>query len=66
MKEINNIIRYAKKLKFKVEMTKKCHYKFIGFNHIVYASSTTSDYRAYLKIRKSLEKISKGTHISHV
>ena len=65
MREIKQVIKYAKKLNFTVTRTKNGHLRFDGFGHRMFASSTTSDYRAFIKIRKSLFKIANNTFVNY-
>ena len=65
MKEINHIIKYAKKLNFKIEQTKKCHFRFTGYGQSIITASTTGDRRSILKVKKCLLKISEGRYITN-
>jgi len=65
MNSVRETLTYAEKLGFTVTKTKHNHFKYKGFGHTVIGSSTSCNKRAIIIIRKSLEKIVKGTFISH-
>jgi hypothetical protein len=65
-KEINQIKKYAESLGFSTKITKKGHIVFSGFGRKVLSSSTPSDFRVIVTLRKNLKKIANGQPIARL
>jgi hypothetical protein len=65
-KEINQIRKYAEALGFMTKMTKKGHLVFLGFGRRVLSSSTPSDSRVIVTLRKNLKKIANGQPVARL
>lgn len=60
MREVKNLIKYAKSLGYAVERTSNNHYKLSGHNNTLFMGSTPSDGRRVRKMKNILLKLSEG------
>lgn len=62
--EINEILKLAKKLKFIIVKTNNNHYMFCGYGKKLFFSSTPSDWRGIIRVKKNLQKIANDIHLA--